>query len=295
VQWWFMPTLDLDSSGLFRRRAFPSYLRRVLSEKPGVLPQLALDGLRTSIRILKDPHLRHRQIGEILEGLGFHGAFFSQTNRWHHLDNYDLRPGSEMVRDLKAILENRFHDVGLHSSYGTLDRGTGAWRRQWRNLRTTVGKVNLVHRSHYLRFPVGDPWPSPVGRVYMDSSLGYGGREGFRRGTAFPFPLGPNVVELAPVVMDSTLIHHRAMTPDQAWETCIRLLERVKTTGGAFVPIWHPNNMDDYLFPGWGEVLYDLCREAARRGALSERPGLHARKAHEKLATLAELFTKEHR
>lgn len=288
--WWFIPTLDLDSPGLFTKRGFPSYFRRVAKQRPASLPRLAFDGFRTSIRILKDPHIRHRQIGEVLEGMNIHGAFFTQVRRWHQLDNYNLKPRGEMARDLRAILENRFHDVGLHSSFATIDRGEVGWKAQWKRLRRTIGKHDLIHRSHYLRWPATQPWPSPVDEPYVDSSLGYGGREGFRRGTAFPFPLRPDAVELPPTVMDSTLIYHRKMTPGKAWDVSIALLERVRLTGGVFVPIWHPNNMDDYLFPGWGELLYDLSREAMRRGAMTCRPTLLAREYHQLHEDLRRLF-----
>lgn len=269
--WYCLPTLDLDSAGLFRRRAFPSYARRLAARRPGALGRFLFDGVRTRMAILKDPHCRPRQIGEILEGLGFPAAFLAQTHRWHPLDSYELAASRELTEDLLALRRNRYHQVGLHSSYRTMERGEPGFHRQWRELSRLIGPPHPIHRSHYLRFPPREPMAAPGGAAYLDSSLGFGGAEGFRRGTAFPFPLAGAVAELPPVVMDSTLIHHRGLGPGQAWDRCLELMGATARSGGVFVPIWHPNNMDDYLFPGWSDLFYDLLREARRRGARTGR------------------------
>lgn len=266
----FCATFDIDSAGMFRGATAIRSLARIARQRPTLLPEATWHALRVQLRMARDPHLTARPLGEMLEGMDVPATFFVQTHRLHRLDNYSLRRAPGLADDLRAILRNGVHQVGLHSSYVTRDLGRRSWRTQWKRLRAVLGpQVSPVHRAHYLRAPdqAGYPIDEAAGEI-VDSSIAFGAREGFRRGTAWPWRPAPGVVELAPCVMDTTLRHFTgADTADAAHDRSVALLRQVAATGGAFVPVWHTNNLDPYLWPGWRDALIDVIREARRLGA----------------------------
>lgn len=264
--WCFCPTLDIDSPGMVTRRALPGVVRRVALGAPRRLPALAGVVARTALRLLPDPHVALRQIGELLEGLDAPATFFCQARILHRWDDYALRPGDPIARGLRDVLRNGFHAVGLHSSYATPDR-PATFAGQWDRLARVLGadRIAPLHRAHYLRFDAARP-PAREGG-YIDSSVGYGRIEGFRRATAWPYALAPGIVEAPPTIMDSTLIHFRRDTPETATTRALTMMATVAANGGLYIPIWHPHNMEPIEHPGWAEVLVDLVREAKSRGA----------------------------
>ncbi len=267
--WVFATTFDIDSAGMFRGRAALRNLRTIARQKPDRLLEALGLAFRSWIGAARDPHLRIREIAEMLEGLQVPATFFCQTHRRHRLDSYDLSRCRALGKNLRAILRNRYHEVGLHSSYATSDARPRFFHLQWRRLRREAGRgISPVHRAHYLRSGPRLAYWSPFNREsFVDSSLGFGAHEGFRRGTCLPFRASDEIIEAPPTVMDTTLRYFRGMGPEEAYQRGVELMDRVSAVGGLFVPVLHPNNMEPILWPGWQDVLLDWITEAKRRGA----------------------------
>lgn len=272
--WYFCATFDIDSAGMFAsRRSTARGLLEILKRRgPIKCAEAVWRAARCAARVARDPHLQVREIAEALEGQEVHGTFLVQTHRAHRLDNYTLAQSRALRAELTVIERNRYHEIGLHSSYATRDRRSDFFRSQWRALqRHGTPRAARVHRAHYLRSPDHAAYPPPPGRRdWVDSSLAFGAQEGFRRGTAWPWRAQPGMIELAPCTMDSTLHHHRGLDPKGAFERQMELLRCVQRTGGAFVGVWHPHNLEEFLWPGWSDVLWDLVREAKKRGAICQ-------------------------
>lgn len=297
--WFLCATLDIDSAGMYRGRALARNMREIWRTAPGRTPRALVQAAMVTTRLEQDPHLGLRELAEALEGMAIPATFFCQTHRRHRLDSYRLARSPGLVTRLRRILANEFHHVGLHGSYATRDLGGGFLRAQWSMLRGLLGPgITPVHRAHYLREPAG----APIRGRSVDSTLGHGAREGFRRGTAFPFRLReaaghegtPAILEAPPTLMDSTLRHFRGMTPEDAFDTGRELMLRVRETGGLFVPVWHPHNMEELLWPGWGDVLFDLLREAQRLGARPLPLALAAEALDDRLMTIRESLRRLH-
>jgi Family of unknown function (DUF7033) len=268
-EWSFCLTLDIDSAGMFRpARSAVRHFRQIIKEVPNRLPAAMILALQTWIGAARDPHLRVRELAEMLEGMEVPSTFFVQTHRKSPLDSYDLSQHGYLLRSLWAICNSGYHQVGLHSSYATVESDPGFFSAQWKRLGKLLNQApHPVHRAHYLRCPEQAGYELPRGmKNLVDSSLGFGSAEGFRRSTAWPFRSAQGVIELPPTVMDTTLRYFQGLDAEQAYERSVALMEKVQQTGGAFVPIFHPNNQDPFLWPGWREVLQDLSREAKRRG-----------------------------
>lgn len=262
-------TFDIDSAGMFRGANPWHFAKLIPRGNLGAYGRFVVAGLATTVRLSVDPHLRLRPLLRALVKRGVPATFFVQTHREHRLDNYDLRTSPAIKEAMREAIRDG-HQVGLHSSYATRDRGVEFWRAQWERLRAELGDaVSPVHRAHYLRVPddLTTYAPPMEGRPLIDSSLMYSEREGFRRGTCHPFRLGEEQVEMPPCLMDSTLRWHRGFAPEEARQTAARLMRQVQSVGGVFTMVWHPHNMDEIIWEGWNEVFFGLIGEAKRLGA----------------------------
>ncbi|CAN5325086.1 hypothetical protein BH09SUM1_BH09SUM1_16970 [soil metagenome] len=281
-EWNFCATLDIDSAGMFGGRATLRSFADIARQRPGSLPAAFSEFIRTTLRVVPDPHIRLRMLAEAMEGLDAHATFFVQVNKSHKLDNYDLKRGSTLSEQLLSIVGNTFHDIGLHSSYTTSDHAEDFFVSQWARLRTALGpQVKRVHRAHYLRTPDAMDYGIAKEGPFVDSSLGFGAHPGFRRGTSFVHEVAQGLLELPPTTMDSTYLYWLKQEPEAALEHMLILMQRVRKVGGAFVPVWHPHNMEPLLHPGWREAFFDLVYEAKRRGARLQSLADTARAQHD--------------
>lgn len=287
----FCATLDIDSAGMFRGRAAARNLLAIARETPRRILTAGSLAARSAIGAGRDPHLRIRSLTESMEGMGVPATVFVQTHRRHQLDSYDLSSSPRLTKEIAGIASNPFHTIGLHSSYATRDAQPRFFMEQWQRLRrATKGKAAPVHRAHYLRVPPRLDYWSPWRMDIVDSSLGFGAHEGFRRGTSFPFRPAEGIIEQPPVVMDTTLRLFRGLSAEQAFERNLELLDRVSQVGGVFVPIVHLNCMDEFLWPGWSEAFLDLLGEARRRGVRFQSLASAARKLQARADLLERTF-----
>lgn len=292
-QWRFCATFDIDSDGLLRPRRLARTALDLARRRPRRLGALLQDVLWSIPGVRVDPHLRLREVAEQLEAQGVPASFLVQARRRHKLDSYGLRRKSPLVRELELMMASEFHEVGLHSSYRTMEMPAAGFLRQWRHLERTVGfPVTPVHRAHYLRTREARyVWrgESPL----VDSSLGFGEAPGFRHGTCFPFPVAPGVVEQPPIAMDSTYIYHWRETPRKAAAHALSLMEQCRAVGGTFVLIMHPHHFHETVSPGWKAFLLDLIDDARAAGALFQSLAHATLEAYEPAMALEEKIAAE--
>lgn len=261
-RWAFCPTFDIDSDGMFRGpRAYHMGFQAL---RAGLVTsaKFAVEGVLSTARLKPDPHVDIMQLCQQIEGTGARATFFVQTHRAHRLDNYILSPHSPLVRPLRRAIAER-HEVGLHSSYGTMANAV-SYDAQWSRLRRILRGARPVHRAHYLRAGLADSWRDQ--RV-IDSSIAFGAVTGWRLGTSVPHPTAGRAWEVPPAAMDVTFRYREGLHADGATERALTLMHRARASGGVFTYVAHPQNLEDMLWPGWRAGLFDLFAEARRKGA----------------------------
>lgn len=262
--WHFCATFDIDSDGLLRPRRWLRTAAETARQIPAAMARFAADSALALARLKPDPHLQLRQLGEQLEGLGVAATFHAQVAKRHRLDSYRLDDQSALANGLRQVLDNGVHEVGLHSSFTTLEGRAASFRRQWQRLKAVLGeRVTPVHRAHYLRTLKAADYP----RGFVDSSLGFGSLNGFRYGTCHPFAAAGGAIELPPIAMDSTCLYHEGLSADEAFEELRPLMMAAARVGGAFVLVMHPHHFHETVSPGWHALLFDLITEARSEGA----------------------------
>jgi hypothetical protein len=219
--------------------------------------------------------------------LGSSSTFFLMADHAHELDG----PAGEQYEELRPRLVETLLDggaeVGLHGSYSAADDPERISAEK-ETLEQLAGSVR-GQRYHFLRL---DPHRNlgqleAAGFVY-DSSLGFSDALGFRAGIAHPFhpwdferEAPRALVEVPLAAMDVTLSAERYLdlSANEADERLQALLDWAAENGGGFAVLWHSEQYDSALLPGWDRLYGRLIEEVQRRGGVCLQAGALAEEA----------------
>lgn len=162
----------------------------------------------------------------------------------------------EIIHLLKSIQLNK-KEIGLHGSYDSYDN-TACLEQELQRLKELCETKITCQRQHYLRF---DAKKSPINwencGIHDDYTLGYAEREGFRCGTCHPYPIYDlsndkplNVIEHPLIAMDTTLILHRKLSMNEAYQKLCILMQNCQAVDGDFILLWH-NTSTEREFTKW--------------------------------------------
>jgi len=205
----------------------------------------------------------------------------------HELDGPAPESYSELRSRLVETLLEAGAEVGLHGSYSAAD-DAGRLATEKKLLEEVAGPVK-GQRYHFLRV---DPDRNlaaveSAGFAY-DSSLGFSDALGFRAGIAHPFRpwdfdrgAPSDLVEVPLAAMDVTLSAKRYMNMD-AHEAGGRLegfLDWASRHGGGFAVLWHSEQYDSALLPGWDRMYAHFVHNVGLHGGICVQAGTLAEEA----------------
>ena len=218
-----------------------------------------------------DPYWSFDKILEDERRCGASSTFFLLADHAHEFDGSAVESYERLRPRLVETLQEADAEIGLHGSYSAADDAERIAREKER-LEKLSGPVH-GQRYHYLRV---DPHRNlgaleAAGFTY-DSSLGFGDAVGFRAGIAHPFrpwdferdaPRG--LVEVPLAAMDVTLSAERYLhlSVADAETRLMALLDWAAENGGGFAVLWHSEQYDSALLPGW-DRLYRRVMEGVR-------------------------------
>ena len=200
---------------------------------------------------------------------------------------YFVKAGAEDPHDVAYSLSTHFlrrrmeqlhmrgFEVGLHPSYRAV--GDQEMLCAERDRLQAVSPMGLLSvRQHYLRYdPAATPRLHAQSGFWIDSTIGFSDRPGFRRGTSVPFRLydlendiALDLWEMPLTVMESALFNRLGMSVDEAVESTLKLAGTCRRFGGACVVLWHNTLWDELDCPGWGEHFTRTLRKAVQEGGL---------------------------
>lgn len=214
-------------------------------------------------------------------------TFFLMADHAHELDG----PAAESYERLRPRLVETLLDgsaeVALHGSYSAADDGDRLAAEKER-LERLAGPVR-GQRYHFLRL---DPHKNlshldAAGFAY-DSTLGFNDAPGFRAGIAHPFRpwnLEGNephdIVEVPLAAMDVTLSAERYLnlSTGHAHERLRTLLDWAAEHGGGFAVLWHSEQYDSAINPGWDGLYRRFMEDVRARGGICVSAGALAEEA----------------
>ena len=264
----FISTIDVDypymylKKGLIRSKA--GIIRDLLNRRfENIVLRLAVN-----LRIKPDPYMEairwidsvHKESDKsyylfiLMEDRGKYGrkSFYPLTTFYKYLKN------------LKSVT------VGLHPSYETYSKPE-LFVKERKRLEKALEREGIdTSRQHFLRMQVPETFRDLAAAGFKeDFTTAFAHAPGFRSGTAIPYFFydveKDMVCELLlrpTIMMDSCLITHLKLNPEEALELIKRLINECKQSGGDFVSLWHNSNLTDSKNNPWGKVFIEMFRYA---------------------------------
>jgi hypothetical protein len=159
----------------------------------------------------------------------------------------NLYPTQEWYRLLPSLNA----ETGLHPSYDTFNN-TNQLIKEKTKIETIINRSKTtLCRRHFLRYTCPRSFREASEAGFRDDySLAFAHSPGFRSGTSAPYPFYDletdtiTQLQIHPtIIMDTTLIHHLKMTPEEACDKISRLAGECRAVGGDFTTLWHNSNL----------------------------------------------------
>jgi hypothetical protein len=259
-----MPSHDVDEPSRYAFRTLRGLLRAMVGDLTRNVARL--DALRAPwIRARsgkrlhsRDPYNTFDWLMEASERRGLRSSFFFMSgSTGDPLDaDYDL--GHPAMRCLMREVHRRGHEIGLHPSFRSLEH-RGRIASEAELLRRIAAQEHIAQdrwgsRMHYLRIQVPQTlYDCARAGMSYDSTLGYGGRPGFRCGTCRDYqafdPVRGRAIDLRIrplVVMESSVVAPRYMglgTSAAAYDEFLRVKRACRRVGGNFTLLWHNSEL----------------------------------------------------
>lgn len=174
----------------------------------------------------------------------------------------------------RAVMDAK-GEIGLHGSFATMEDAKAFHTERERAVSITGSPIDGV-RQHFLRMrpPVTQRAMVAAGFRY-DASFGFPDRNGFRLGTASPITAWDAHADvalpicLAPLIwMDRAMSKYSGVQNPSRWvDDALDLAATVRTVGGMWVGLWHPNLTPALGYPNAPTQYERLVRELRDRGA----------------------------
>jgi len=245
----FISTFDIDYPYLYLKKGWIRSIGGMMRD----LLNLRFDAIALRIavhlRMKHDPYREAlRWIDQVHKEAGKPYYLFVLMNdkgKYGRKTSYPLADYYAYLKSLDSVT------IGLHPSYDTY-RNFDQLIKEKEALEKVMGKEKvLTSRQHFLRMFVPDTFRQlEAAGLREDFTTSFAKASGFRSGTAVPYYFYDvekdtiSEIMLHPtIMMETCLITHWDLSPEEALEKIKRLVDACKQSGGDFVSLWHNSNL----------------------------------------------------
>ncbi|MDB0601495.1 polysaccharide deacetylase family protein [Tenacibaculum maritimum] len=243
-------THDVDQ--IYRYDRFEKYIKAIggdlfLRKNPLLIFKTTKDYIKSAINRKYDPYNTFNYLMEVSERGKLKSHFyFIPSLKGEEDARYSVM--SKQVRSLILKIKNRGHIVGVHGSWTSFNNNE-IFKKQLSRLKEMSVEEG---RQHYLRFENPKTWQIwEDNGLKIDSTLGFYGRNGFRCGVCYEFPVFNilerkklRLIEQPLIFMENSLLS-KNYTVEKVLTELEELSKQVKKFSGTFVFLWHPNNFNN--------------------------------------------------
>jgi len=266
----FIPTIDVDTAFAYQGRGFLRMTGAIFKNNWGDNKRRA----KTLIFGQPDPYDTFQLLSSWHRQYNLKPIYFFLVGK-HGTYDKNISPHQRNFRALiKEINEN--HEIGIHPSYGS-NRYPNRIKEEIRVLQRITGEPVNRSRQHFLMLRFPETYQHLIKNgITKDYSMGYASKPGFRAGTCTPFPFYDLTREMETSlmvypfqVMDGTFNHHLKLSPLEAIEYIIRLIDEVRKVNGTFISLWHNESLSDIRnWHRWQEVYQQLLSYGSRNNSI---------------------------
>ncbi len=180
---------------------------------------------------------------------------------------------AEKLEEIVILLSDNEFEIGLHTSYYK-NSHLNLILDEKNMLEKLVNRQVRGVRIHYLRFREPETWQvlCKAGFDY-DTTYAFPDTVGFRNGLCHPFrPFdlkkqeNIQIWEVPLIFSDSAVMNYLKLSPQEAWEVFVNLLQKIKETHGVLNMLLHPATCDLYYFT-WKKFCKALLQKLRSEGA----------------------------
>jgi hypothetical protein len=260
----FIPSFDIDIAYAHLGKGFS----RALAAWVKLLLKFETEQVKERISVLfnrkKDPYDNFSLHLELAEKYGHHLLYFVLLGNF---SRFDRNTSYKSIRFRKLLQQLSLKaEMGIHPSHRSHLR-PDLWERETRRLGEIIEKPVKNNRFHFLRLKFPESYRLLVAKgITDDYSLGYSSVNGFRASTCTPFYFydlendETTGLRFHPFIfMDSAMIDHLKIPPEEAVMEIQSLVGQVEKYGGEAIGIWHNYSLSEKdQYTGWQDVLRSI-------------------------------------
>jgi hypothetical protein len=243
-------TFDIDHPYLYRNKGLVKNAGGALRDLLQGKWKQTLHRIAVLFHIKQDPYFQAIcRIDRLQKQFGRTYYLFiliAGRSRYDRKTIYPQRKFYHYLKQLQSV------NIGLHPSYGTLCDSSRLMKEKQKLERILNRKITLS-RQHFLRMQIPVTFRDlNLAGIEEDFTLSFASVPGFRSGTAVPHFFYDIECEeetgllIRPtVMMDSTLIIHQGLSPDEALQKMKSLADACKKSGGDYLTLWHNSNLSE--------------------------------------------------
>ncbi len=256
----FRPTYDIDMARAYRHRPLTVLLGGAAREAWKGDAHLLKDRLLTLSGRQPDPFDTFAHLKAQHQQYNYQPIYFLLLGDYGRYDK-NLPAESPVMRQLARSL-GADGQLGLHPSYRSIGN-PAQLRRECLRFGHLAGHPPQRSRQHFLKLHFPSTYRALIGaEIQEDYTMGFADAVGFRAGLSVPYPWydleeeaeRPLTIYPFPL-MDGTLRQYMKLSPEEAILKIRLLIDRVRSAGGCFLPLWHNSSFSaPHGWAGWGQV-----------------------------------------
>ncbi len=265
----FISTIDIDNAWAYLEKGFMrtagAYMRSILSLDFEDFMQRT----RTLAGIQKDPYDTYDLQFELQRRYKFKSIYFFLLGEYG-LNDKNVPVDSRKFRSLiKSIAD--YAETGIHPSYGS-NTNPARLKKELSELSKILKREVTKSRQHFLVLKLPETYRRLIELdITDDYTMGYALQVGFRASICTPFYFydldNEQVTNLKIhpfAVMDATLKYYMKVSPAEAMNHILPLIQEVRYVNGDFVSLWHNESLSESkIWAGWRTVYEQMVAAAS--------------------------------
>jgi len=246
----FISTFDVDHPYMYLKKGFIRSIGGIMRDLINSRFSDIILRFAVHFRIKPDPYMEALHwIDQIHKEKGKSYYLFALMKDRGKYGRKTLYPLTSYYKFLKNLSSTT---VGLHPSYNAY-LNLGQLIIEKKRLEKVLGKNEVTaSRKHYLRMLVPETFRDLEDAGFReDFTTAFAHAPGFRSGTAIPYyfydvenDIESKLLLNPTIIMDSCLITHLGLYPEEALSKIKHLIDECKKSGGDFVSLWHNSNLN---------------------------------------------------